>query len=168
MFGRKSISVLILVALSIISASAKDVLSIYDSHKKIISSKTLNPHYVGPVFATGGAMTDIRRYITDMAPAKVAQFDESSLTIFETAPISNQVFNFKKVTTYEVHKDNEDFTVMHMEGKTDTELFDIIVEMREGSNYDRTVTVYKNKKADILILWLDSTKLTPKKADINI
>lgn len=159
---------LIIAALSILNVSAKDALSTYDSHKKIYSSKTMNPHYVGPIFATGGAMTDINRFISDMAPEKIGQFDQNSLTLFETAPLKNQVYTFKKVKAYQVEKNDAKFTIMQMKGKIDGDKFEVIVEIRTGSNHDRTITVYKNGVASILILWVDNAKITPKKSDVQI
>lgn len=162
-----------LIAISVIliaitfNAFSKDALSVYDSHKKIYSSKTLNPHYVGPVFATGGAMTDINRLIRDMAPEKIGEFSTNSFTLFETAPLKNQVFTFNKVKAYKVTKDKKEFTVMHMKGSIEQDKYEIIVEILPGSNYDRTITVYKNGVASILILWVDNTKIIQKKSDIE-
>ena len=173
MFRKSLVSALILVViataiLSIVDLTQKDAMSQYGNHKKLFTRSEINPHYVGPVFSTGGAMTDINRYITDMAPALVAKFDKNSFTLFETAPIEDQIFNFKKVNTYKIERDTEEFTVMQMKGDNKDGSFEILVEIKEGANFDRTITVYKNGKRDMLILWLDNQNIKLKKADVNI
>jgi hypothetical protein len=167
MLNKNLIAVLIVTILSVMNVSAKDALSVYESHKRIYSSKTLNPHYVGPVFATGGAMTEINRLIKNMDPEKIGEFSTNSLTLFETAPLKNQVFNFKKIKAYKVRKDGNEFTVLHMKGKIDSVKYEIVIEVREGSNYDRTITIYKNNVASILILWIDNIKIIQKKSDLE-
>lgn len=164
----KNLTIILVILISFAcSTFSKDALSLYDSHKKLYSSNSLNPHYVGQVFATGGAMTDINRLIQDMAPEKIGEFSTNSFTLYETAPLKNQIFTFKKVKAYKVTKDNNEFTVMQMKGKIDNDKFEIIIEIQEGSNYDRTITIYKNKVASILILWVDNAKIIQKKSDLN-
>jgi hypothetical protein len=168
MSNKNLMTILIVAVLSIVNVSAKSILGLYDSHKKIYTSKTLNPHYVGPLFATGGAMTDINRMISDMAPEKIGSFTSNSLTLIESAPRENQVYTFKNVKAYKVSKDTSSFTIMHMKSKMNGEKYDILVEINEGSNYDRTITIYKDGKPLTLILWLDNSKITQKKNNSEI
>jgi hypothetical protein len=165
----KNLMILLTVTLmSTINVSAKNILSIYDSHKKIYTSKTLNPCYVGPLFTTGGAMTEVNRYISEMAPEKIGKFMSNSLTLIETDTLLNQVYSFNKVIAYEVTKDTSKFNVMYMESTMNEEKYDIVVEIKEGSKYDRIITIYKNFKSTILILWLDNSKIIQKKAPNTI
>lgn len=168
MSNKNLMTILIVAVLSIINVSAKNILSLYDSHKKVYTSKTMNPHYVGPLFATGGAMTDINKMISDMDPEKIGNFTSNSLTLIESDPIPNQVYTFKKVEAYKVSKDSSSFTIMYMKSKMNGESYDILVEVKEGSNYDRTITIYKDGKPLTLILWLDNSKITQKKTVSNI
>jgi hypothetical protein len=154
--------ILIVTLLSVISISAKDILSIYDSHKKIYSSKTLNPSYVGPLFSTGGAMTEVNRYISEMAPENIGRLSSNKLVLIETDTLLNQVYTFKKVTAYKVTKDNNSFNIMYMSCTMNGEKYDIVVEIKEGPEYDRVITIYKNFKAMTMILWLDNSRITPK------
>ena len=166
--NKNLMTILIVAVLSIVNVSAKSILSLYDSHKKVYTSKTLNPHYVGPLFATGGAMSDINRMISDMAPEKIGSFTSNSLTLIESAPRENQVYTFKSVKAYKVSKDTSSFTIMHIKSKMNGESYDILVEIKEGSNYDRTITIYKDGKPLTLILWLDNSKITQKKNNSEI
>lgn len=167
MLNKNLIVSLVILISSACSTFSKDALSTYDNHKRLYSSNSINPHYVGPVFATGGAMTDINRLIRNMAPEKIGEFSTNSFTLYETAPLKNQVFTFKKVKAYKVMKDDKEFTVMQMKGRINNDEFEIIVEIQEGSNYDRTITIYKNKVASILILWVDNAKIIQKKSDLD-
>jgi hypothetical protein len=162
-------TILIVAVLSIVNVSAKSILSLYDSHKKVYTSKTLNPHYVGPLFATGGAMGgDVNRMISEMDPEKIGSFSSNSLTLIESAPRENQVYTFNKIKSYKVSKDTSNFTIMHMKSKMNGESYDILVEIKEGSNYDRTITIYKDGKPLTLILWLDNSKIIQKKNNPEI
>jgi hypothetical protein len=159
---------LTVILMSVINISAKNILSIYDSHKKLYTSKSLNPAYIGPLFATGGAMTDINRYINNMAPEKIGHFTSNTLVLIETDTLLNQVYTFNKVTAYNVTKDTNSFNIMHIVGTLGGEKYDIIVEIKEGPEYDRIITIYKNLKPITIILWLDNSKITQKKAPTTI
>lgn len=113
-------------------------------------------------------MTDINRMITNMAPENIGSFTSNSLTLIETAPIQNQVYTFKKFDAYKVTKDGTSFTIMHMKSNVGKDKFDILVEMKEGPNYDRTITIYKNNVATTLILWVGNSKIIQKKTTSNI
>ena len=173
--SRKNLIIILIVALisiltglSIFNFQEKSILSAYDSHKKVFTSNTLNPHYVGPLFATGGAMTDINRMITNMAPEKVGSFTSNSLTLIESAPRENQVYTFKKVKAYRVTKDTSSFTIMYMKSKMNGEDYEIVFEIKDGPTYDRTITIYKDIKPKIMILWLDNSKIIQKKNNSEI
>lgn len=168
MLNKKLMITLIVITVSVLNGYSKNILNIYDSHKKLYSSKTMYPCYVGPIFCTGGAMTDINRMITNMAPENIGSFTSNSLTLIETAPIQNQVYTFKKFDAYKVTKDGTSFTIMHMKSNVGKDKFDILVEMKEGPNYDRTITIYKNNVATTLILWVGNSKIIQKKTTSNI
>lgn len=168
MLNKNLMVALMVVMVSILNGYSKNILSIYDSHKKVYSSKSINPHYVGPIFCTGGAMSDINRYIKDMAPENIGSFSSNSLTINETAPLKNQVYTFKKVEAYAVTKDGSSFTIMHMKSKIGKDKFDILVDVKGGPNFDRTITIYKNNVATALILWVDNSKIIQKKTVSSI
>jgi hypothetical protein len=169
MSNKNLMTILIVAVLSIMNVSAKNILSLYDSHKKVYSSKTLNTHYVGPLFATGGAMSgDVNRMISEMAPENIGSFSSNSLTLIESAPRENQVYTFKKVKCYSVTQDSTTFNILHIKSKIGSEKYDIIVEMKKGPNYDRTITIYKDGKPLTLILWLDNSKITQKKNNSEI
>lgn len=168
MLNKNLIIMLTVILMSVINISAKNILSIYDSHKKLYTSKTLNPAYIGHLFATGGAMTDINRYITDMAPENIGHFTSNTLVLFETDTLLNQVYTFNKVTAYKMTKDTNNFNIMYMSCTMNGEKYDIIVEIKEGPEYDRIITIYKNLKPITIILWLDNSRITQKKAPTTI
>jgi hypothetical protein len=168
MLTNKLIIGMAVIVVSIVNVSAKNILNIYDSHKKVYSSKTMNPHYVGPIFATGGAMADINRLIKEMDPEKVGNLTCNNLTLIESAPLKNQVYTFKKVKAYQVKKSTSNFSVILLKSTMNGENYDILIEIKEGPNYDRTITVYKDGKPQTLILWLDNSKITQKKSNPEI
>lgn len=150
------------------SCSSKNILSIYDSHKKIYTSKSINPHYVGPIFCTGGAMSNINRVIYDMDPEKIGKFTPNSLVLFESDTTKNQVYTFKKVKSYQVTKDDNSSNILAIKSKIGKEKYDIIIEMNEGKNFDRTITIYKDGKALTLVLWVDNARIIQKRGSLNI
>jgi hypothetical protein len=160
MINKTFSSIIVILLVSATSLFSKNAISNYDTHKSLYTRKTLNPHYVGPIFATGGAMTDINRYITDMAPEKIGAFETNNLTIIDTI---NQVYFFNKVQAYTVTKNGESFSVLYMKSKMNNEKYEIIVEIKEGSNFDRTIWVYKNGVKKIIILWVDNSRIVQKK-----
>lgn len=162
MLNKNLMIMLTVVLMSTICTSAKNILSIYDSHKKIYTSKTLNPAYIGPLFTTGGAMTEINRYISDMNPENIGHFTGNTLVLVETDTLLNQVYSFDKVAAYKVTKDTNNFNIMYIESTMNGEKYEIIVEIKEGPKYDRIITIYKNLKAMTRILWLDNSKVTQK------
>ena len=159
---------LTVVFMCIINASAKNIFSTYDSHKKIYTSKTLNPCYVGPLFTTGGAMTEVNRYITNMDPENIGHFSSNKLVLVETDTLLNQTYTFNKVTAYKVTKDTNSFNIMYMRCTMNGEKYEIVVEIKDGPRYDRIITIYKNLKATTLILWLDNSRVIQKKDPTNI
>jgi hypothetical protein len=151
-----------------VSCFSKDVLSIYDHKKVLYTSRTINPHYVGPIFATGGAMSDINRYISNMEPTKIGWATSNSIVLIESDTTKNQVYIFNKTKAYQVTKDGANFPILFIKSKIGKEKYDIIIEMKEGKNFDRTIIVYKGGKALTMILWVDNARIVQKLGDVNI
>jgi hypothetical protein len=98
----------------------------------------LNPCYVGPLFTTGGAMTEINRYISEMAPEKIGHFTSNNLVLIETDTLQNQIYTFSKVTAYKVTKDSNSFNIMYLKCIMGGEEYEIVVEIAL-SRYTRTL-----------------------------
>jgi hypothetical protein len=168
MLNKKLMIALMVVFISFVNSYSKSILSIYDSHKKILSSKTMNPHYVGPIFCTGGAMSDINRVIKDMEPVKIGEFTPNSLVLIESDTTKNQVYTFEEIKSYRVTKGEKSFTILAIKSKIGKEKYDIIIGMNEGKNFDRTITIYKDGKALTLILWVDNARIIQTRGSLDI
>jgi len=156
-----ALSVLVLTVCSF----SKDALSNYDNHKSLYTSSKLNPFYLGPIFSTGAAMKEINRYIADMSPENIGKFESNNLTLIDTV---NQVFSFKKVKSYKVSQKGESFPILYMKSTLNNEKYELIVEIKEGSNYDRIIKIFKDGVQITMILCVDNNNIIQKKAPTNI
>lgn len=147
------------------SIASKTLLNKYQIIEKLYTSKNLNTLYCGPIFATGGAMSDIKRYIKDMPPEKVGKFEKKTITLFEPDSTQNFELNFKKINAYKILSENDTFNIIHIKCRDN---YDIVIELQEGSNFDRSIWIYKEGEPKTLILTVDNLKITPKKHDITI
>ena len=113
-------------------------------------------------------MSNINRVIYDMDPEKIGKFTPNSLVLFESDTTKNQVYTFKKVKSYQVTKDDNSSNILAIKSKIGKEKYDIIIEMNEGKNFDRTITIYKDGKALTLVLWVDNARIIQKRGSLNI
>ncbi|MDD5650184.1 MAG: hypothetical protein PHF86_07210 [Candidatus Nanoarchaeia archaeon] len=138
-----------------------NMLKIYDSVELEDSANEMSSVYTGPLVATGGAITDINKFIKEMKPTKIGYIESNKIILFDEP---NEVFSFKTIKYYNVRKNNETFYIIQIDAqKEDKEQYEIIIELNEGPNYDRTLNIYKNNKPYILILWIENTRLIQKK-----
>lgn len=144
---------------------SKTLLNKYQIIEKLYTSRNLNTLYCGPIFATGGAMSDIKRYITDMPPENVGKFEKKTITLFEPDSTQNFELNFKKIKAYKIKFENDTFNIIHIKCRNN---YDIVIEIREGSNFDRSIWIYKKGEPKTLILTIDNLNITPKKANLTI
>jgi hypothetical protein len=125
----------------------------------------MNSAYVGPLFATGAVMKSINKRIDSMELAYIG-FIESNKIILIDKP-SNEVYTFDSISYYEVTKNLQTFYIIKIQSKMNGKNYDIILELNEGYNFDRTLTIYKNGSKETLILLRDFISIKIKK-EINI
>lgn len=136
-----------------------NVLSIYDSYTFDETDSVMSSVYTGPLFATGGANSDINRYIKEMNPEKIGFIESNKITLIDSI---NEVYSFDSVNYYEVIKETDTFYVIKILAQMNNEKYDIVIELRNGPNYDRVLNIYKNGKPYTLILWIESSRLKQK------
>ena len=48
------------------------------------------------------------------------------------------------------------------------EEYEIVIELKEGPNYDRTLNIFKDNKPTVLILCVDNNRIIQKKGKLDI
>jgi len=135
-----------------------NVLSIYDSVRYDETDSVMSSAYTGPIFASGGA--DSGHIIKEMQPEKIGYAkDKQIILIGDTA---NEIYSFDSITYYEVSKNGESFYIIKILATYNLSTYDIIIELRHGSNFDRVMTIYKNGKPDLLVLWVETMRMKQK------
>jgi hypothetical protein len=166
---RKLFAILILsfiVILMISLTTQKPILlGKYQIIEKLYTSTNLNPSYCGPIFATGGAMSDIKRYIKDMPPERIGKFEKKTITLFEPDSSQDMKLNFKKISAYRIFSKNDTFNILHIKCRDN---YDIVIELQEGSNYDRSIWIYKKGEPKVLILTIDNIRIKQKNIHLKI
>lgn len=135
-----------------------DILDIYDSYRFDETDSTMSSAYTGPIFATGGA--DKSHYIKEMEPTKIGFMEKNQIVII--GDLTNEIYTFDSICYYEVTKNNESFYIIKILASYNNSMQDIIIELRHGDNFDRTMTIYKNQQPDLMILWIDNSRLKQK------
>jgi hypothetical protein len=158
------LSFIVILLISLTTQSPR-LLNKYQIIKKLYTSRNLNTSYCGPIFATGGAMSDIKRYIKDMPPEKVGKFEKKTITLFEPDSSQNFKLNFKKIKAYKILSENDTLNILHIKCR---DSYDIVIELQEGANFDRSIWIYKKGKPKILILTIDQLKMAQKKLHMKI
>lgn len=162
---RNTLFILFTVLLIQSPVSSKTILNKYHVIKKIYTCKNLGTYYCGPIISTGGAMTDIKRYISDMEPENIGNLNKKTIELYESDTTNNFRISFKKIKAYQVCADNDTFNILHIKCRDN---YEIVIELREGMNFHRSIWIYKNKKSRTLILALDNYKIDFKKTSIEI
>lgn len=144
-------------------------MDLYDSKSFKGSSKEINPYYTGPLCATGGALSDINKYIEKMDPTIIGKVEPNQISLLDT---SDLIYTFKRVRLYEVENKKEGlkFCVLHIKAKMNNVPYEIVVELRGNITYDRILRIYQNGKPHTVVLWkdLNSDQTAPKKETIAI
>lgn len=161
-------TMIVILAVSLNIWAKKSILENYETKSKVYSSKTINAYYTGPIFATGGAMSDINRYIKDMEPTKIGGIEKNSITLIESDTLENQIYKFNKATCYKVTSKGQSFSIIYMKCKMNAEEYEIVIELKEGPNYDRTLNIFKDNKPTVLILCVDNNRIVQKKGELDI
>jgi hypothetical protein len=146
---------ILIVAMSFSNSALKN----YDHYEYDDSISEMSSVYTGPLVATGGAMTDINRLIKEMEPTKIGSIESNKIILIDEP---NEVYIFNCVKYYKVTQNVDTFYVMKIDSKMNNQDYEIIIELRSGVNYDRTLNIYKNGKPHTLILWIENTRLVPK------
>lgn len=136
-----------------------NVLDIYDSYVVDEIDSSMSSVYVGPLVATGGAIAGFN-YITNMQPQIIGSIEPNKIILTDSI---DEVYSFKTLTYFKVSKGIDTFYVMKIESNRNNEKYDIIIELRDGPNYDRTLNIYKNGKPYVLILWKEKARLRVNK-----
>ena len=67
------------------------------------------------------------------------------------------------MTYYQAYSDTSSFYVIYAKATRDNEEYEILIDLRVGPDYHRTMTVYKDGKPHTLILWFEKTLLKSSK-----
>lgn len=145
------------------SVLSKELPGGYKILKPLGIDRSMNPHYLGKIWATGGAIADMNKYIKQMNPLNIGTLKPNQLIITGDDTHENEIFSFNKVKCYTVSLNQDTFNVYNMKAKKENETFNIIIELREGHHYDRTINIYKGQIPYMLILWKETLKIKPKK-----
>jgi len=127
----------------------------YDSYT-FDESDTEMPIYNGPLMATGGA--DTKNFIPDMKPVNIGFIEKNKIILIDDP--KNEIYSFDSISFYNVTKNGDSFDIIKINAKMNNENYDIIIEINEGPNYDRTLNIYKNGKPHTLILLIENARLT--------
>jgi len=150
-------TLLLILLCSIFSFS--NVLEKYDSYVLDDSDVEMSSAYTGPLITTGGAMAGISA-IENMEPTKIGSVESNKITLIDEP---NEVYVFDFVKYYQVTLDADTFYVIKIDSKMNEHSYEILIELKDGPNYDRTMNIYENGKPKTLILWVENNRLTPKK-----
>lgn len=147
----------------ITSVPSKTLPGGYKTIESLGTSQSINTHYTGTIWATGGAIADMNKYIRKMDPTNIGTLKPNQLTIHGDTTHKKETYSFKKVKCYKVSLNNDTFTVYSLKAKKENQKYHIIIELREGPHYDRIINIHKNKKPYMLILWKDNILIKPLK-----
>lgn len=151
--------IMVLCILITAMSFSNTALNNYDHYEYDDSISEMSSVYTGPLVATGGAMTDINRFIKEMEPTKIGSIESNKITLIDDP---NKVYTFNYVKYYKVIQNIDTFYVMKIDSKMNNQDYEIIIELRNGPNYDRILNIYKNGKPHTLILWIENTRLVSK------
>jgi len=145
------------------SSSKEDLLKVY-GHYKADEIVTMMPTpYIGPLFVTGMASYDMNRFIKKMEPTKIGSIDSNRITLIGEDSLKDEIYIFKTIQYYEVSKDFDTFFVAMIDAQRDNKIYEILIELKDGPNYDRTLKIFQNKKPYALFLWVENMRLVQKK-----
>lgn len=148
----------------------------YSNHKNILNRyETLHfdetdsiipNHYTGPLFMSGCANSDINKMLREETPTKIGHVDTKKITLFGDNDYPEEVYNFDSISYYEVSINLDTFYIIYLEAQKDSIDYEIIIELKAGDNYDRTINIYKKGKLSTVILWVENMRIKPKGKDI--
>jgi hypothetical protein len=148
----------ILFVLSIYATIFSDPMNNFDSFKFYESDSVMSSIYTGPIFVTGGAIQG--HAIPQQSPEKIGYVNAKQIVLL--GDTANEVYTFDSVSYYEVFKGIDTFYVMKILAKCNNIDFYILIELRHGPDYDRIMTFYKNDKPDMMVLWIETSRLKEK------
>lgn len=136
-----------------------NALNMYDSYVESDSLTEMIPVYVGPLYCTGAALrnldSDTTRYIERQAPNVTGRVEPNSIILNGDSVNPEEVYSFNMIKYYKVTQNNDTFFVMHMNATMNHEKYDIIVDLRSASYYNRTIYIIRDNTPCFMILWLD-------------
>ena len=161
----------LVVILAILSVCyGKNAMDMYDSYVEDDSLTEMVPVYVGPLYCTGAALrnlnSDTTRYIERQAPNITGRVESNSIILNGDSIHPEEVYSFKMVKYYKVTQNNDTFFVMHMNAKMNNEKYEIIVDLRSASYYNRTIYIIRDNTPCFMILWLDKQYVLKRGKDI--
>jgi hypothetical protein len=153
---------LIILFATISFSNPNTIFDQYDFIEFDDSISEMSPAYTGPLVASGGAIANVG-YIIDTIPEPIGTIESNKITLIDDP---NEVYTFDYIKYYKVIKNIVDtFYIMKIDAQMNQFAYEIIIELKEGPNYDRTLNIYKDGKISTLILWVENTRLVPKKVN---
>lgn len=162
---RSIIQIALITTVSLfISCTTKESTSVLDMYKTYEKDTSLTipemiPVYVGPLYITGGAFD--RYYTAKCNPTKLGEIKANSLLINGDLSGTFDTFSFKTIEYFKVTAKTsmDTFYVMHMNSVMKGKKFEIVVELREGPHYDRTIFLFEEGKRYMMLFWKDSINI---------
>jgi hypothetical protein len=140
---------------------SKELTGGYKVLKSLGTDKSINSHYLGKIWATGGAIADLNKYIPKMDPLDIGTLKPNELTINGDDSHKKEIFSFRKIKCYTDSLNQDTFNVYSMKAKKEN--YHIIIELRKGPHYDRIINIYKEQQPYMMILWKETLRIKPKK-----
>jgi len=151
-----------IIQIALIAAiySSGNVLDMYGSYVKdtTLTIQEMIPVYTGNLYVTGGAWG---RYFTKQcAPTILGEIESNSISI-NGEKTKYDTFTLKEIEYYKVtDKYTADtFYVMHINSVMKSKKFEIVVELREGPHYDRTIFLFEEGKRYMMLFWKDGKNI---------
>jgi len=161
-----NIKIFIMILSSAIICLGNNIFDMYDSYELVDSVTKMNKAFTGPIFFKGGANMELGVYIKECEPTNIGRIETNQIVLNGDSIEADEVFSFKKIDFYKVTKDSMTFHIMYM--KQPGTPFETILELREGTFFDRSLYFFKNKKEYKLILYVypENVKIRKNTTDI--
>jgi len=157
-----NIKTFIMLLSSVIICLGNSIFDMYDSYELVDSVTEINKAFTGPLLFKGGANMDLGVYIKECEPTNIGRIEANQIVLNGDSIEADEIFSFERVDFYKVTKDSITFHIMYM--KQNNSPFEIILELRDGAFFDRSLYFFKDKKEYKLILYVYPESIKIKKS----